>query len=51
MERYLKSITYSEKKEKAFAELIEMYKENTKGIVPPTYMKTMSQDEEGDAIE
>lgn len=38
LEKYLKSPQYKKTREDAFAELIEIYKENTQGVVPPTYI-------------
>jgi len=47
-EKYLKSRSYKEKREKAFAELLEIYKRNTEGVVPPTYTNSFSQDKAED---
>ncbi len=38
LKKYLKSERYKTIRDKAFQELIEIYRENTKGIVPPTYI-------------
>ena len=45
-EKYLKSKSYIEKREKTLRELVEMYEENTRGLVPPTYINTTSNEEE-----
>ena len=45
-EKYLKTQAYAEKREDALRELIEMYKENTRGIVPPTYISSKTSEEE-----
>lgn len=44
-ERYLRSSEYKNKRDKAFDELVEIYKENTRGIVPPTYIKSTEEKE------
>jgi len=44
--RYLKSSTYKKAREDAFAELIEFYKNNTRGIVPPTYISVVKEEPE-----
>ncbi len=36
--KYLKSERYKKVRDKAFQELINIYKENTKGVIPPTYI-------------
>ena len=40
LKKYLKSSEYKQKRDKALDDMLLMYKENTKGIVPPTYMNT-----------
>lgn len=45
LKKYLKSASYAKVKEEGFQELLNIYKESTKGIVPPTYINT-SQPEE-----
>lgn len=45
LKKYLKSASYAKAKEEGMAELLEIYKENTKGIVPPTYIN-VSQPED-----
>lgn len=40
LKRYLKSPRYKKIRDEALRELVEIYKENTKGVVPPTYIKT-----------
>ncbi|MBO5037895.1 MAG: hypothetical protein J6C85_00350 [Alphaproteobacteria bacterium] len=44
MEKYLKSSRYKKIRDAAFEELIEIYKNNTLGIVPPTYINTEQKD-------
>lgn len=46
LEKYLKSWSYVEKREKTLEELVKMYEENTRGIVPPTYISDTSNKEE-----
>lgn len=43
---YLKSSEYKKLRNEAFEELIEIYKKNTAGIVPPTYKKAILPSEE-----
>lgn len=38
LKKYLKSASYAKAKEESLKELMEIYKENTRGIVPPTYI-------------
>ena len=40
LKKYFKSAEYKQVRDKAFENLLERYRENTKGIVPPTYMNT-----------
>ncbi|MCM1323117.1 MAG: hypothetical protein NC218_02935 [Acetobacter sp.] len=42
LKKYLKSERYQKIKEDVFAELMEIYRENTRGIVPPTYTHSSS---------
>ncbi len=44
--RYLKSSSYKKARDDAFAELIEVYKNNTRGIVPPTYISVVKEESE-----
>lgn len=44
--RYLKSSSYKKARDDAFAELIEFYKNNTRGIVPPTYISIVKEESE-----
>lgn len=44
--KYFKSSRYKKIRDAAFKELLEIYKENTKGIVPPTYIKTITEQKE-----
>lgn len=44
MEKYLKSSRYKQKKDAVFEELVEIYKNNTQGIVPPTYINIGQND-------
>ena len=44
--RYLKSSSYKKARDDAFAELIEVYKNNTRGIVPPTYISVVKEEPE-----
>jgi len=37
LKKYLKSNTYKTLRDKKFAEMLEIYKKNTQGVVPPTY--------------
>lgn len=46
MEKYLRSARYKKMREDAFEELIEIYKNNTLGIVPPTYITIEKNDQE-----
>lgn len=46
LSQYLKSSQYKKAVKEAFEELIEIYKKNTEGIVPPTYTKETSANEE-----
>ena len=39
LKRYFKSQRYKKIRDEALQELVDIYKENTKGIVPPTYIK------------
>lgn len=45
LKKYLKSASYAKAKEEGMQELLNIYKENTAGIVPPTYIN-VSQPEE-----
>lgn len=45
LKKYLKSASYAKAKEEGMKELMEIYKENTRGIVPPTYIN-MGQTED-----
>ena len=38
LKKYLKSASYAKAKEEGMNELLQIYKENTRGIVPPTYI-------------
>lgn len=53
--RYLKSSSYRKARDDAFAELIEFYKNNTQGVVPPTYISVVKEEpvenEENNATE
>lgn len=51
LERYLRSKSYIERREKALEELVEIYEENTRGIVPPTYISDTSNKEEQETNE
>lgn len=44
--RYLKSPAYKKARDDAFAEVIELYKNNTRGIVPPTYISVVKEEPE-----
>lgn len=46
MEKYLKSAHYKKIRDAAFEELIEIYKNNTQGIVPPTYVNIQQNNSE-----
>lgn len=46
MEKYLKSARYKKIRDAAFEELIEIYKNNTQGIVPPTYVNIQQNNSE-----
>lgn len=46
--QYLKSSRYKKQREAAFEEVIEIYKNNTIGIVPPTYINVGSTEEESE---
>ncbi len=37
LKKYLKSEAYKQKRDKALEDMLQIYKENTRGIVPPTY--------------
>ena len=39
---YLKSRKYREKRDKAFEELVEIYRKSTQGVVPPTYINSVA---------
>ena len=39
--KYIKSPEFKQKRDKALSEILEYYKENTKGIIPPTYTNTI----------
>ena len=41
---YLKSSQYKKLRESVFQELIDVYKANTSGVVPPTYIKFMPEE-------
>ena len=38
LRKYLKSSQYQKARDDAFEELIEIYRENTRGVIPPTYI-------------
>lgn len=44
LKAYLKSSAYKKKRDELFDEVLEIYKRNTEGIVPPTYIKATSED-------
>ena len=47
LKTYLKSARYKKVRDDAFKELIKIYEENTRGIVPPTYIgSSRAQDDE-----
>ena len=41
LKNYIKSQKYKTKRDEALEEMLNFYKENTKGVVPPTYIQTM----------
>lgn len=43
LKKYLKSSHYKKIRDEAFEELMEIYKENTRGVVPPTYVNRISE--------
>ncbi len=45
LKKYLKSSRYKKVRDEALQELVEIYKENTKGVVPPTYIKAIMPQE------
>lgn len=45
LKKYLKSPSYAKAKEEGMKELLEIYKENTRGIVPPTYINVGPSEE------
>lgn len=50
VKKYLKSARYKKVKDEAFKELVKIYEENTRGIVPPTYIGS-SQLQEDDEMD
>lgn len=51
LKSYLKSARYKKVKEEAFKELVNIYEENTRGIVPPTYMSSSTLQEYNEETE
>lgn len=45
LKKYLKSPQYKKIRDEAFEELMDIYKENTKGVVPPTYISLLPEKE------
>ncbi|MBQ8751221.1 MAG: hypothetical protein IJZ30_06275 [Alphaproteobacteria bacterium] len=43
LKKYFKTEGYKQKRDEAFRELLKIYEENTKGIVPPTYVKNIEE--------
>jgi hypothetical protein len=41
LKKYISSQEYKDKRDEALNEVLEFYKENTKGVIPPTYVKNM----------
>ncbi len=41
IKKYLKTPEYKKKRDEALNEILEYYKENTKGVIPPTYTNTI----------
>ena len=41
LKKYLKTNEYKQKRDAALMELLDIYKKNTEGVVPPTYIKTI----------
>jgi hypothetical protein len=41
LKQYFQSSSYKQKRDKILADIIETYKENTKGVIPPTYMNSL----------
>jgi hypothetical protein len=39
--KYIKTKEYKKKRDDALNEVLEYYKENTKGVVPPTYTNSI----------
>jgi len=49
--KYLKSSQYKKMRDDALEELIEIYKENSLGIISPTYIKTEQENDEDNSTE
>lgn len=43
LKKYFKTEEYKQKRDEAFRELLKIYEENTRGIVPPTYVKNIEE--------
>ena len=46
LKKYLRSSRYKKVRDEALQELLDIYRENTKGIVPPTYVNTVPDNQE-----
>ena len=46
LKKYLRSSRYKKVRDEALQELLDIYRENTKGIVPPTYVNTAPDKQE-----
>ena len=51
LRKYLKSARYKKVRDEAFKELVQIYEENTRGIVPPTYISAAPVQEDEDDFE
>lgn len=51
LKKYLKSSHYKKVRDDAFKELVQIYEENTRGIVPPTYINAVPVQKDEDEFE
>jgi hypothetical protein len=48
LKKYLKSNRYKSVRDEIFTKMLEGYKENTKGVVPPQYINSSATPKEGE---